>query len=67
MAKLVWRKSSYSGGGGNECVELAFPPNQAALRDSKAPNGPRLTVSRTALTRFLDSLALPLGRRGDEG
>ncbi|MFX4293119.1 DUF397 domain-containing protein [Streptomyces bohaiensis] len=37
-----WRKSSYSGGNG-ACVEVCSPaPRTAAVRDSKAPAGPRL-------------------------
>jgi hypothetical protein len=50
---VVWRKSSYSGGGGGECVELAFPPFQVAIRDSKNPAGPHLTFPRGALSSLL--------------
>jgi len=53
MSELVWRKSSYSGGGGNECVEVAFPAGRIALRDSKNPSGPRLVFSRIALASLL--------------
>ncbi len=38
-----WRKSSYSGGSGGNCVEVAR--NQTgivAVRDSKDPHGPKL-------------------------
>jgi Domain of unknown function (DUF397) len=35
-----WRKSSYSGGGNNACVELVGTLD--AVRDSKNPNGPIL-------------------------
>lgn len=40
-----WRKSSFSGGGGDNesCVEVAFVPAATALRDSKNP-GPVLIV-----------------------
>jgi len=44
MSDLTWRKSSYSGGGEN-CVELA----DGAVRDSKNPAGPVLSVNVTAL------------------
>jgi Domain of unknown function (DUF397) len=37
---LRWRKSSYSGGGGNECIEVA--EGLGAVRDSKNPAGPVL-------------------------
>ncbi|WP_019813077.1 DUF397 domain-containing protein [Saccharomonospora saliphila] len=41
--ELRWRKSSYSGGG-NDCVEVAFTRDGAAVRDSKNPAGGALTV-----------------------
>jgi hypothetical protein len=36
-AGVLWRKSSYSGGGGNgNCVEVAFlPDGDVAVRDTK--------------------------------
>ncbi|MEV5413093.1 DUF397 domain-containing protein [Thermopolyspora sp. NPDC052614] len=34
---LVWRKSSYSGGGSENCVEVASTPSGIAIRDSKMP------------------------------
>ncbi|WP_007024753.1 DUF397 domain-containing protein [Saccharomonospora iraqiensis] len=40
---LSWRKSSHSGGG-NDCVEVAFTGDGAAVRDSKNPAGGFLTV-----------------------
>ena len=44
-----WRKSSRSGNGGAECVEVATSrPDTVAVRDSKNPSGPVLTVSRDA-------------------
>lgn len=44
LARLEWRKSTYSGGG-NDCVEVAFVRDGAALRDSKNPAGGALWVS----------------------
>jgi hypothetical protein len=38
---LRWRKSSASGGEGGQCVELH---GDGAVRDSKNPSGPHLTV-----------------------
>jgi Domain of unknown function (DUF397) len=35
LADARWRKSSFSGGGGNGCVEVAFPPGEVAVRDTK--------------------------------
>jgi hypothetical protein len=40
---LTWRKSSYSGSNGGDCVEIAFLSGDGrALRDSKDPGGPVL-------------------------
>lgn len=39
-----WRKSSYSGGG-NDCVEVAFRPVDAGVRDSKDVTGIALWLS----------------------
>ena len=47
MSDLIWRKSTYSGTAENsECVELAA---DGAVRDSKNPAGPVLSVNVTAL------------------
>ncbi|GAA3014606.1 DUF397 domain-containing protein [Actinokineospora diospyrosa] len=40
MKQVRWRKSSFSGGNGGECVELAH--TLAEVRDSKNPSGPTL-------------------------
>ncbi|GAA1370661.1 DUF397 domain-containing protein [Streptomyces beijiangensis] len=50
---LSWRKSSYSSGGSGDCVEIAACPTTIHVRDSKAPQGPALTLSPTAWTRFV--------------
>jgi hypothetical protein len=43
---LCWQKSSYSGNGGGSCVEVARNlPRTIAIRDSKDPHGPILTIS----------------------
>ncbi|MGH3759824.1 DUF397 domain-containing protein [Actinophytocola sp.] len=57
MAELVWRKSSRSSGEGTECVEVALPPEAAALRDSKHRRGPVLVVPRASWARLLESVA----------
>ncbi|SEG74356.1 protein of unknown function [Thermomonospora echinospora] len=44
-----WRKSSHSGGANDSaCVELAGLPAGVGIRDSKDPEGGRLTVRRAA-------------------
>lgn len=48
-----WTKSSYSGGNG-ACVEVATPTTGAiAVRDSKDPDGPRLTFDNAAWNTFV--------------
>ena len=57
LTRPRWRKSSYSGNGGAECVEVATRhPGTIAVRDSKNPHGPVLTVTRDEWTRFLTRL-----------
>ncbi|OII63298.1 DUF397 domain-containing protein [Streptomyces sp. CC53] len=42
-SSLEWRKSSYSGGSGGNCLEVADGhPGMVPVRDSKAPDGPEL-------------------------
>ena len=46
LTHAPWRKSSYSGNGGNSCVETApGPRGLVAVRDSKDPDGPRLAFT----------------------
>jgi hypothetical protein len=51
---MRWRKSSYSNP--NNCVELAWASARAALRDSKNPTGPTLTVGRPHFATFIATL-----------
>ncbi|WP_406252451.1 DUF397 domain-containing protein [Streptomyces atratus] len=51
-----WFKSSYSGGSGTECVEVADLVSVIGVRDSKQPREARLTVQRSAWTEFVRSL-----------
>jgi hypothetical protein len=43
-----WRKSSFSQGGGQNCVEVAVLPGSVLIRDSKDPYGAWLDVSPEA-------------------
>lgn len=54
--ELDWFKSSYSGGGGGNCVEVAMGPNAVHVRDSKDTRLGRLTVSRQAWSAFTTEL-----------
>jgi hypothetical protein len=47
---MDWRKSSFSGDSG-DCVEVR--QDLAAVRDSKNPNGPTLTIDLAPLLAFL--------------
>ncbi|HEV7648580.1 MAG TPA: DUF397 domain-containing protein [Actinophytocola sp.] len=49
---MEWRKSSFSGSGGN-CVEVR--QDLAALRDSKNPNGTTLIVDLACLVAQVKS------------
>jgi hypothetical protein len=53
MSDLTWRTSTYSGGsnGDQNCVELAT----GAVRDSKNPDGPVLSIEITALVTAVKS------------
>jgi Domain of unknown function (DUF397) len=44
-AELTWRKSSFSGSGGGQCVEVAASDGQVHARDSKSSERGMLTVS----------------------
>ena len=48
---LSWRTSSYSGGNGGQCVEVAAP-GRVLVRDSKNPDGGRLGLSTRAWREF---------------
>jgi hypothetical protein len=52
---MNWRKSSYSGGNGAECIEVASPEGAVAVRDSKQDGtGPMLRFSPVAWRKFAD-------------
>jgi Domain of unknown function (DUF397) len=49
-----WHKSSYSGNGGGNCVEVArHYPCAVAVRDSKDPHGPVLTIGTPEWRDFI--------------
>ncbi|MFE7415064.1 DUF397 domain-containing protein [Streptomyces laurentii] len=50
---VVWFKSSYSGGTGNNCVEVADVRTAVAVRDSKQVDGPVILVSRASFGMFV--------------
>ncbi|MFF3375627.1 DUF397 domain-containing protein [Streptomyces sp. NPDC002680] len=53
----TWHKSSYSGGDGGNCLEVApGHPTLVPVRDSKNPQGPKLTLRPEAWTAFVENL-----------
>jgi Domain of unknown function (DUF397) len=56
---IRWRKSSYSGNGGGNCVEIATSlQNIVLVRDSKDLEGPRLTLDGQAWSEFIQGVKL---------
>jgi hypothetical protein len=54
LTNARWRKSSYSGNTGGECVEVAdLGTPGVAMRDSKEPEAGILTVSPEAYAAFV--------------
>ncbi|MFJ7493142.1 DUF397 domain-containing protein [Streptomyces sp. NPDC097727] len=54
LSTAVWRKSSYSDGGDNNCVEVAHNfPGLVPVRDSKTPTAPALLFPATAWRAFV--------------
>jgi hypothetical protein len=54
LSQAAWRKSSYSGPTGGNCVEVASNlPGIVALRDSKDRQGPVLTFTEDEWRAFL--------------
>jgi Domain of unknown function (DUF397) len=63
LDNIIWRKSSYSGSNGGNCVEVAGNlPGIVAVRDSKDPDGPALTFAPAAWRAFTTSI-----KRGELG
>lgn len=51
--EMRWRKSSFSGNGGGDCVEVATrQPGVVAVRDSKNPDGPVLIITPAGWATF---------------
>jgi hypothetical protein len=54
LNRAIWRKSSYSGGNGGNCVEVARNlPGIVAVRDTKNPDGPALCFTPEEWSGFL--------------
>ncbi|MBQ1119081.1 DUF397 domain-containing protein [Streptomyces sp. B15] len=53
MNELSWFKSSYSGSGGGNCVEVAHAVATVHVRDSKDRRGPVLSVPSGQWAAFI--------------
>ncbi|MGW6575052.1 DUF397 domain-containing protein [Streptomyces sp. NPDC054945] len=66
LSTAIWHKSSYSGGDGGECLEMATWPRSThsrarggdtvPVRDSKQPEGPHVVFHAQAWARFVAAL-----------
>ena len=57
LDRATWRKSSYSGTNGGNCVEVAHNlPGAVAVRDSKNPDGPALVFTPADWAAFTASV-----------
>ena len=57
LSRAEWRKASSSSSNGGACVEVARNlSGVVAVRDSKNPHGPVLTVSRDDWADFITRL-----------
>lgn len=55
-SSVRWRKSSYSGNQGSNCVEVAPLTPSIGIRDSKVGDSPILTAGAEAWTALLAKL-----------
>ncbi len=56
VKSAIWRKSSYSGNNGGNCVEVASDKREVAVRDSKDSGGTALVVTNRQWRRFTDQV-----------
>jgi hypothetical protein len=52
----TWRKSSYSGGSGGDCIEVADATGVVLVRDTANRAGAVLAVSADAWRRFTSAI-----------
>ncbi|MCF3122513.1 DUF397 domain-containing protein [Streptomyces arenae] len=53
---IHWFKSSYSGGSGTECIEVAVVGRRVLIRDSKCPAEGRVGLGVDAWDGFIKTL-----------
>ena len=52
----AWRKSTYSGSSGGDCVEVADAENTVMIRDTTSRDGGTLAFSASGWSAFLGSV-----------
>jgi Domain of unknown function (DUF397) len=66
LTRVDWRTSTYSSVNGGECVEVGTASRRVAVRDSKKPDGPKLSFAPSQwreFTRRLSRLSRPRTNR----
>ncbi|MFC5217842.1 DUF397 domain-containing protein [Streptomyces coerulescens] len=60
LSAVTWRKSTYSGGGGDNCLEVTHDiPTVVPVRDSKTgPHGPKLIFRESAWSAFVNAVRI---------
>ena len=53
---VTWRKSTYSGGNGSNCVEVGHTASLVLVRDTKDRAGAVLAIAPDAWRRFAASM-----------
>jgi hypothetical protein len=56
MTERKWRKSSYSGGENNNCVEVADGGDVHLVRDSKDPDGGFITLATRSFAALIGAV-----------
>ena len=56
IISATWRKSTYSGSNGGDCIEVATLADSIAVRDSKDRTGPVLTFSPAGWEGFISGI-----------
>ncbi|TMQ97834.1 DUF397 domain-containing protein [Actinomadura soli] len=56
LSDATWRKARKSGENGGACVEVASNLETVAIRDSKDPGGPKLTLNLTEFRHLTEAL-----------
>ena len=51
--QLTWRKSSYSGASGGDCVEIAAATDGVRVRNSKHPDAGIVAFTRSELAAWI--------------